>query len=1247
MRGAEFIESALIDERFELRKNLGEGGFGVVFEAWDRERRARVALKALHRVNATSVLRFKREFRTLADFSHRNLVQLYELLADGPNWFMTMEYVDGGDFIEGVARYIADHELENSKPLAETMDLEVPSTGPLPTIRHHLEVDWERLTDATRQLALGIGELHSAGILHRDIKPSNVLIDRSDRVILLDFGMIQELRPATEAKANGGGFMGTPHYIAPEQAMGKEAQSASDWYSVGVMLHEVMTGYFPIDGRTSVQIMLRKQVEHTPERDRFSPEAPEELVELCRDCLSLDPDARPNADEVLSRLTGDGYTAADVTGEVFVGRLDEMAELDHARRAARSSRQPVISDIRGASGMGKSALVREFLGRLDEDVVVLRGRCYESESVPFKALDGVIDELFEYFRHHADARKLLETVDLESIARLFPVMAKLLPDGDEVEHLEGDQLVARQRGFHALRSLFNELCRDRQVVVWVDDAQWGDRDSVALMSVLIRGEGPPPIQWILTARAEDRNEGPFLTQWRELRGDLSDRIKTVDIEVGALSEAESMELASTLLGDAAGEVGESIQREANGHPFFIDELARHRASRVRVDSTITSLDDLIRYRFDALDESSKKLLEVVAVAGQPLEWQAAREVARLGDEAPSTFARLRNERLLRIQSLESGNVVEAYHDRIRETVRDTLSGDRRQSYHLSIANSLLELAPGDYDRLRIHYREGGDRSKASKFARAAGDAAVETLAFDEAIDAYGEALQLGEWSREEQFSLHNDIADANALLARGNEAADAFRSAAKLAPDEETQVDLEQRAAEQLIRCGQLERGMTAMSSVMGRLGVATPSNAMLIPSIIWGAIRLKLRGDEYEVAPDGVSRMERARLDAFWALANLMATIDVRRGAYYQIVNLREALDSGDRVSILRALGLQAVHDATTPKQRDRAPVRIAEARSLLEDVTENPAFHESWLAFAQGLVHYMAGEFAEAVRWCEEAVDILRTHRLSTRWEVASIETYSLQALFFTGDLGGFRDLALRMIEDAEAARDFLHLIAVGLWAHYVDLADADPDAAMERLDRAIGGWSDQDFHLQDFWYLKGSVNVAIYRGEGKAALQRVHDEWSDVRKAFILNSETGLVTAWDLRLRAAICAAVDGDIASARREFRRAKRALSKWSPAWGMAIMQLHEAEIAVLQGSANAADLLARAEAACDDAGVLTYRDAARVLLGRVVGGDRGDEMRRAPLGELEAAGVKSPEAFLSVFAPALRRFRVLLDEPTG
>ena len=199
-------------DRFEVVRQLGAGGMGVVHEVLDRQRDARVALKFLPQAAPESLFAFKQEFRTLADVSHPNLVELYELFSDGDQWFFTMELIDGVDlrsFILGetairnqpanrdaatelVTRVLHDTDWNGEQPgpapLVEPGHEPSAPIGPNPVIDEGMLA---RLRSTLRQLAIGVREIHSHGLLHRDIKPPNVLVRKDGRVVVLDFGLAQ------------------------------------------------------------------------------------------------------------------------------------------------------------------------------------------------------------------------------------------------------------------------------------------------------------------------------------------------------------------------------------------------------------------------------------------------------------------------------------------------------------------------------------------------------------------------------------------------------------------------------------------------------------------------------------------------------------------------------------------------------------------------------------------------------------------------------------------------------------------------------------------------------------------------------------------------------------------------------------------------------------------------------------------------------------------------------------------------
>src|SRR6266849_2392202 len=445
-------------ERFHIRRRLGSGGMGIVYEAHDREMDKVVALKALTRTEASHISRFKNEFRSLADVSHPNLVTLYEFMAAGGYWFFTMELVQGVNFLEYVRpgyrarrsqpsrtptlakpspdrELMVDYEAETQQLDAARITFveESPAEVSLDLSLSKSALDLDRLTKALRQLAEGLHGLHETGKLHRDIKPSNVLVTKEGRVVILDFGLVAEVEG--QEWHDSVDLAGTPDYMSPEQGAQLPLSRASDWYSIGVMLYQALTGRLPFSGKF-FEVMMNKQNFDPPAPIELVNHVPADLNDLCVRLLRRKPEERPSGREVL-RILGHGKTgplqlpimsapaAAHAPTVAFVGRERQLRQLNEAFAFTRHE-QTVTVYLHGSSGMGKTALARHFLDQLrthESEVVVLEGRCYERESVPYKALDGVVDSLTKYLLSLPEVKaEALMPREVLALARLFPVM---------------------------------------------------------------------------------------------------------------------------------------------------------------------------------------------------------------------------------------------------------------------------------------------------------------------------------------------------------------------------------------------------------------------------------------------------------------------------------------------------------------------------------------------------------------------------------------------------------------------------------------------------------------------------------------------------------------------------------------------------------------------------------------------------------------------------------------------------------
>src|SRR5712691_1114150 len=557
-------------DRFQIQERLGAGGYGVVYRAVDRQRNVLVALKTLRHVAATALVRFKQEFRALADVSHPNLVTLYELSSHDQQWFFPMELVDGVNFLWYVRGETCPAESGSTSGLSPCISprpdrVFEPTRGETVAARPAEPAGDEsgveaapegalnlpRLRRALPQLAEGVLALHDAGKLHRDIKPSNVLVTREGRVVLLDFGLVAELDPPQTHTRDQGG---TPAYMSPEQVAGLPLTEASDWYNVGAMLYQALTGRLPFSGPVPEVVRRKQEGEPAPPHE-LDPGVPRDLDELCRDLLRREPASRPGGREVLRALMGSSAAILAPSlppgPALFVGREPHLAALRDAFQTSKAGRAVIVA-VHGGSGMGKSALVRRFLEELKDahgEAVVLVGRCYERESVPYKALDALVDALSRYLRRlpSAQAEAFLPH-DILALAKVFPVLRQVGAVNRARRAVLDipDSLELQRRAFQALRELFVRVADRRPLVLFIDDLQWGDVDSGALLERLMSPPDPPALLLIGCYRSEEPNTAPLLKSVLPKRPpDAS--LEMRDIVVGELSASEAQELVRALV----------------------------------------------------------------------------------------------------------------------------------------------------------------------------------------------------------------------------------------------------------------------------------------------------------------------------------------------------------------------------------------------------------------------------------------------------------------------------------------------------------------------------------------------------------------------------------------------------------------------------------------------------------------------------------------------------------------------------
>ncbi len=1215
-------------ERFVLQRQLGAGAFGAVFEAHDRERNAPVALKLMRRRDPQALLFFKQEFRTLTDLVHPNLVQFYELHSDGEQWFFTLELIRGRSFLEAVR---------------------APGEGRPP-------FDEERLRAALRQLAGGLGFLHGAGKLHRDIKPSNVMVADGGRVVLLDFGLVTDLAAGLQE----GKGAGTPRYMAPEQAAARPVGPAADWYSVGVMLYEALAGRPP-----NIQAPAHAP---PPPPSMLVPGVPEDLEALCLDLLAPVPEQRPSGAEVLERLTRSEARPPQAerptaVRTAFVGREAQLRRLEQALAEAREG-NTAVALLHGPSGMGKSALAHRFLeGHLPERAgearVVLSGRCFEQESVPYKMLDSLVDALYRHLRRmpRAELEPLLPP-DLGALARLFPVLGQL-PSSPVASRVEaGDPAQLRRRGAWALRELLVGLAQRGPLVLFIDDIQWGDLDSVALLLEVLRPPYVPALLLIASYRQDEVDTSPALSSLLQaLRSEPYTRLAVHDVEVGALEGSESEALMRALLGASAERLPPALAlaSEGRGSPYFLTELARYVEERgqpvpravegAAPENLPTGLDAVIQARLGRLPESARRLLEVISVAGQPLPRTSASRAASGaagGEEELQALAVLRAGQLLRVRRVEGREELLPYHDRIREAVLTRLAPEVRRGHHRGLAQVLEASGHAELEQLVFHFREAGELPKSARYAVQAATRAHEVLAFDRAARLYRAALETGTLASEEAHALEARLGEALTSAGRPREAARAHLQVAEAAVPDRALAHRRQ-ALEQLLLGGYTEEGLEVLARVLREAGLSQPSTSLgALLSLAARQLWLRVRGLGFEPRPAAeLPEDTLRRIDTCWAAAIGLGITNPIRSADFQTRHLLLALRAGEPYRLSRALAIHAFSLALRGAGSGEQVERLLRTARELAEQAAHP--HAIGLTLIGTGMHAMMrrGDYRKAEALLREAATLLQERCAGVPWELDFARTQQAACLWQLGELQQLTGLVRSLLEDARERGNLHCETMVRLTSDYLlHLAADEPERARETLRVAMRGWTQRSYHLQHYRESAAQVRIALYLGEGPRALEILRG------RRFLL-WRSGLMRVQALRIEARYWGALAALAADPRgeqavlRDTLRAAAALEGEGVRWAQAPMAaLLRAAVARREGDdAQALRWLSVAEEGARAHSMAPLAAFIQRRRGEVLGGDEGRALVEQSEAWAASQSVRAPARLAAIMTPSMAKPR--------
>ena len=708
----------IVNHRYITKHKLGEGGMGIVYYAVDRLNGQRaIALKQLrtapqHDDTETEsvedrLLVMSREFRTLAGLRHPHVISVLDYGFDKQGEpFFTMDL------------------LENPRTILEATK----------------NASVEEKVNYLLQLLEGLTYLHRRGIIHRDLKPDNVLISEDNTVKILDFGLAQGGLLGTMSPADGSMIAGTIAYIAPEIFAETPATILSDLYAAGVIAYEIFAGRHPLGSTGNLAAMLNAILYKSPDLNALE----DNIAPIIGMLLSRDPQDRyPNAESVVIALA-QVYDFVKPTESIavrenvlqsapFIGRKDEFGQLQQAFQTLIKGELMTGSSwlLAGESGVGKSRLLNELrIQAITRGILVLNGQGMSEGGA-----------VYELWRQPLRLLCLQEPPTIEEASILKPIIPDIealldtsVPDAPPALNPK----IAQERLLTTIERLFAES--SQPLLLILEDIHWASES----LNILKRLNPLTMLRPLMIVASYRDDEAPTLhTQ-------LADMIM---LKLHRLTRSEIGDLSHAILGSKGGTepLVDLLQRETDGNALFIIEVMRALAeSAGRLDMVgahtvphfiiAGGITQILERRLAQVPLEALPFLHMAAVAGRQLDIDLMHRLL-----ADTQFER-------HLQQCVDALILEVnddrwrfVHDKLRETLLNTLSDVERQHLHRQVAQTMETLYSNDAARaplLLYHWQAAHDLEKSVHYAELSGDQAMLNGANLQAKTYYETALGL-------------------------------------------------------------------------------------------------------------------------------------------------------------------------------------------------------------------------------------------------------------------------------------------------------------------------------------------------------------------------------------------------------------------------------------------------------------------------------------------------------------------------
>ena len=978
--------------------------------------------------------------------------------------------------------------------------------------------------------------IHSVAMTHRNVKASTILHGQSGTFVA---GLGAERFVSTKF-LHADQLCDRTQYMSPEISgmLERDVSATTDLYSFGILLYRMLAGRTPFRGSSAGDTLFRHLATAVPV-EAIRKDVPASLVNVVVRLLEKEPvrryqsatSVRHDLSEIRKRIASGKNVDSFVIGQTevrdtlsapdFVGRRAEMRILtDQLNEVAKGQNRSIA--ISSLSGGGKTRLMMEFIRRATKrNAIVLRGRASDSAAqIPIKAMAEILDQVVSWAQNYQEYRyRLKECVapfaaEISVISKSLAIELDLYQEPDDAN--SGPVEFGQTRIENAVIEVLTALSYGSQpVLLWVDDCQWLDSQSTAILKRISRQESSN-VFLVTTLRSD---VGKTLQRF------IDTMSPDHHLSVGPLLPEEIRLLGQSMAGGLPDEILAMVVKFAHGSPFMAASILRGLVSSEAIVpketgwetipeklAKIQAADDaatLLVQRLENLPSASRYLLSLMSVIGNDASLDAIEAIAGQADSETIDFlAALQYARQQNLIWLQSNGHYCFAHDKIRETLESKIPFRERQGLHLAFANYLRSSEPERVFDLAFHFDLGNSPEQAVKYAIESAKIAKQRFlqsAAEVQLRIAIKNLRSIESDKRLRYQLYSDLAESLMLSGKYEQAETWLEKSQREAETSFDKASVYLKIGEHKFRIGDKEEATKFFEQAFSELGHSLPGSIGHFFSLGKEAVIQAFHSrfpswfvSRKDAQPDESTRLGLKILGrlghGYWYTRQKSLTL----WTHLRAMNWAE--------QFLATPELAQVYSEHAPamslipwKQRGLAYAK----KSLKLRNDWNDTWGQGQTRNFESILYYACGHFDETVLAASRAATILQ--RTGDYWEVNIARYHMAAGLLRQGKLKQAGDEARRIYEDALALGDFQSTGNIlDVWAR-ATLGQLPLEVLERESNRAI-----QDIQCHCQIQLARGVRF-VYRKELDRAIECLAQALKDAKKADVVNAYVVPIYSW----------------------------------------------------------------------------------------------------------------------------------------